>query len=315
MSEKFSALKVFSGNSHPELAGEIVRHLGCKLGISRVSQLTDGETRVEIGESVRGADVFIVQPTGAPVNEMTMELLIMLDAFRRASARRITVVMPYYGYARQDLKEKGRQPIAAKVVANLLATSGADRMICMDLHVPQIQGFFDIPLDHLTSVPIFAHYFRGWDPRETVLVSPDMGGVARARELAGRIGGCLAILDNKRLEPTRVQISGVIGEVRGKHVIMIDDIIATASTVKQGACFLAEAGALSVSVCATHPLLTGRAAERLADAPVRQVIVTDTLPIPAEKRLEKLQVLSVGKLLADSIQAIHTGGSVSRLFC
>ena len=315
MSEKFSALKIFSGNSHPDLAAEIVRHLGCELGKSKVSQLADGETRVDIEESVRGADLFIVQPTGAPVNETTMELLIMLDAFRRASARRITVVMPYYGYARQDLKDKGRQPITAKVVANLLATSGADRIICMDLHVPQIQGFFDIPMDHLSAVPTFARYFHDWDPDETVLVSPDLGGVARARELAGRIGGSIAILEKKRLAPTRVQVSGVIGEVRGKHAIMIDDIIATASTVKQGACFLAEAGASSVSVCATHPLLTGRAAERLAEAPVHQVIITNTLPIPPEKQLEKMRVLSVGKLLADSIWAIHTGGSVSRLFC
>ena len=308
-------LRVFSGNAHPELAAEVVRHMGSELGQSRVDRLSDGETRVEIGESVRGKDVFIVQPTSPPVNETTMELLIMVDAFRRASARRITVVMPYYGYARQDLKTKAREPISAKMVANLLAAGGVNGIVCMDLHVPQIQGFFDIPMDHLTAVPILADYFKGSSAEETVLVSPDLGGVARARALAERIGGSIAILEKRRLAPTRVVVSNVIGDVRGKDAIMIDDIIATASTVEQGACFLRAAGARSVSVCCTHPLLLGRAVQRLEKAPLERVIVTNTIPIPPEKRIDKLQVLSIGRLLADAILAIHNESSVSRLFC
>ena len=308
-------LRVFSGNAHPELAAEVVRHMGSELGQSRVDRLSDGETRVEIGESVRGKDVFIVQPTSPPVNETTMELLIMVDAFRRASARRITVVMPYYGYARQDLKTKAREPISAKMVANLLAAGGVNGIVCMDLHVPQIQGFFDIPMDHLTAVPILADYFKGCSAVETVLVSPDLGGVARARALAERIGGSIAILEKRRLAPTRVVVSNVIGDVRGKDAIMIDDIIATASTVEQGACFLRAAGARSVSVCCTHPLLLGRAVQRLEKAPLERVIVTNTIPIPPEKRIDKLQVLSIGRLLADAILAIHNESSVSRLFC
>jgi len=315
MPDKLTSLRVFSGNAHPELAAEISLLLDIELGKSRVSQLADGETRVEIDESVRGKDVFIVQPTSPPVNETTMELVIMLDAFRRASARRITVVMPYYGYARQDLKAKGREPITAKVVANIIATSGADRIICMDLHVPQIQGFFDIPMDHLTALPILSKYFRDLETEDTVLVSPDLGGVTRARELAERIGGSIAILEKKRLAPNRVLVSNVIGDVKGKNAIIIDDIIDTASTVEQGACFLAEAGAKSVSVCCTHALLTGRAAERLQAAPIRQVIVTNTIPIVPNKKIEKIIVLSVGPLLADTIKAIHCEGSVSRLFC
>ena len=308
-------LRVFSGNAHPELAAEVVRHMGSELGQSRVDRLSDGETRVEIGESVRGKDVFIVQPTSPPVNETTMELLIMVDAFRRASARRITVVMPYYGYARQDLKTKAREPISAKMVANLLATGGVNGIVCMDLHVPQIQGFFDIPMDHLTAVPILADYFKGSSAEETVMVSHDLGGVARARALAERIGGSIAILEKRRLAPTRVVVSHVIGDVRGKDAIMIDDIIATASTVEQGACFLRAAGARSVSVCCTHPLLLGRAVQRLEKAPLERVIVTNTIPIPPEKRIDKLQVLSIGRLLADAILAIHNESSVSRLFC
>ena len=315
MPVRLSELRVFSGNAHPELAAEVVRHMGSELGQSRVDRLSDGETRVEIGESVRGKDVFIVQPTSPPVNETTMELLIMVDAFRRASARRITVVMPYYGYARQDLKTKAREPISAKMVANLLAAGGVNGIVCMDLHVPQIQGFFDIPMDHLTAVPILADYFKGSSAEETVLVSPDLGGVARARALAERIGGSIAILEKRRLAPTRVVVSNVIGDVRGKDAIMIDDIIATASTVEQGACFLRAAGARSVSVCCTHPLLLGRAVQRLEKAPLERVIVTNTIPIPPEKRIDKLQVLSIGRLLADAILAIHNESSVSRLFC
>ncbi len=314
MSGQFTSMQVFSGNAHPDLAAEIAQHLGIGLGKSRVSRLADGETRVEIDESVRGKDIFIVQPTSPPVNETTMELLIMVDAFRRASARRITVVMPYYGYARQDLKTKAREPITAKVIANLLVAGGVDRIVCMDLHVPQIQGFFDIPMDHLTAIPILAEYFRSFDAPNTVLVSPDLGGVSRARAMAERVGGSLAILEKKRLASTKVLVSNVIGDVSGKDVIMIDDIIATASTVEQGAFFLMDAGARSVSVCCTHPLLIEQAMQRLERAPIERVIVTNTIPIPPDKRIAKLKVLSVGRLIADAILAIHSEGSVSRLF-
>lgn len=315
MPEQFTSLQVFSGNAHPELAAEIAKHLGIELGKSRVSRLADGETRVEIDESVRGKDIFIVQPTSPPVNETTMELLIMVDAFRRASARRITVVMPYYGYARQDLKTKAREPITAKVVANLLVAGGVDRIVCMDLHVPQIQGFFDIPMDHLTAIPILAEFFRSFGAQNAVLVSPDLGGVSRTRALAERVGGSLAILEKKRLASAKVVVSNVIGDVKGKDVIMIDDIIATASTVEQGAFFLMDAGARSVSVCCTHSLLIEQALQRLERAPIDRVIVTNTIPIPPDKRIAKLKVLSVGRLIADAILAIHREGSVSRLFC
>jgi ribose-phosphate pyrophosphokinase len=312
--ENYSPLRVFCGNAHPTLAAEIAQNLGIALGKSRVSRLTDGETRVEIDETVRGKDVFVVQPTSPPVNETTMELLIMVDALRRASAKRITAVMPYYGYARQDLQTKAREPISAKVVANILTASGVDRIVCMDLHVPQIQGFFDIPMDHLTAIPILAKYLKTTDVTGTVVVSPDLGGVARARNFAERIGGSIAILEKKRLSPNQVRVSNVIGDVKNKHAIIIDDIIATASTVEQGSRFLMEAGAKSVSVCCSHSLLTGRATERLQAAPIQQVIVTNTIPIAPEKRREKLEVLSVGPLLAAAILAIHREESVSRLF-
>ena len=314
MQGQFTSLQVFSGNAHPELAAEIAQHLGIELGKSKVSRLADGETRVEIDESVRGKDIFIVQPTCPPVNETTMELLIMVDAFRRASAKRITVVMPYYGYARQDLKTKAREPITAKVIANVLVAGGVDRIVCMDLHVPQIQGFFDIPMDHLTAIPILAGYFKAFGTQNTVLVSPDLGGVSRTRALAQRVGGSLAILEKKRLPSTKVLITNVIGDVKDKDVIMIDDIIATASTVEQGAFFLRDAGARSVSVCCTHPLLIEQAMQRLERAPIEQVIVTNTIPIPPDKQIGKLKVLSVGQLIADAIFAIHCEGSVSRLF-
>ena len=307
-------LRVFGGNANPAMAKEIAKHLGIQLGKSLVRKLADGETRVEIGESVRGKDVFVVQPTSPPVNETTMELLIMVDALRRASARRITVVMPYYGYARQDLKTKGREPITAKVVANILTASGVDRIVCIDLHVPQIQGFFDIPMDHLTAIPILSEHFIAKGICEPVVVSPDLGGVARARELAQRLGGSIAILEKKRLARNQVLISNVIGNVTGKEVIMIDDIIDTANTVEQGACFLMEAGANSVSVCCTHALLTGKAVERLAAAPITEVVVTNTIPIAPRKRCEKMKVLSVGGLLSETILATHEERSVSCLF-
>jgi ribose-phosphate pyrophosphokinase len=311
---KHTLLRVFSGNANPTLAEEIASHLGISLGKSKIAQLNDGETRIEIDESVRGKDVFIVQPTCPPVNETIMELLIMVDALKRASTRRITVVMPYYGYARQDRKTKARESITAKMVANILTEVGVDRVVCMDLHAAQIQGFFDIPMDHLTAIPILAEYFKSAGTKDAVVVSPDFGGVTRARELAERIGGSIAMLEKKRLEANQVLVSNVIGNVEGKNVIMIDDMIDTAGTIGQGACFLSGAGAKSISVCCTHPLFSGTAVQRLKEAPIQEVIVTNTIPIPPEKRFGKLKVLSVGKLLADTILAIHEEQSVSRLF-
>ena len=315
MSNRQSSLRVFGGNANPALAYEIAKKLGITLGKSLITQLADGETRIEIDESVRGKDVFIVQPTCPPVNERIMELLIMVDALARASAQRITVVMPYYGYARQDRKTKPREPITAKMVANILAASGVDRVVCMDLHAPQIQGFFDIPMDHLTAIPILAKYFLEAGIRDTVVVSPDLGGVTRARELAERIGSSIAILEKKRLAQNQVLVSKVIGDVKDKNAIMIDDIIDTANTIEKGACFLSDAGAKSVSVCCTHPLLTGLAVERLQAAPIKEVIVTNTIPVNSDKMFDKLKVLSVGTLLSQAILAIHDENSVSKLFC
>ncbi len=309
-----TSLRLFSGNSNPALAGEIANHLEISLVKSKITQPDDGETRIEIFESVRGKDVFIVQPTSPPVNERTMELLVIVDALKRASARRITAVIPYYGYARQDLKTRARESITAKMVANILTTVGVDRIVCMDLHAAQIQGFFDIPMDHLTAIPILAEYFKTAGVKDAVVVSPDFGGVSRARELAERIGGSIALLEKKRPALGQVVVSNVIGDVKGKNVIMIDDMIDTAGTVDQGARFLSGAGVRSISVCCTHPLFSGPAVQRLIEAPVQEVIVTNTIPIAPEKRFEKLRVLSVGKLLADTILAIHEERSVSRLF-
>ena len=314
MQNRHKTLIVFGGTANPALAEEIAQQLGISLGKSLITQLADGETRIEIEETVRGKDVFVVQPTSPPVNERIMEALIMVDALKRASARRITVVMPYYGYARQDRKTKARDPITAKMVANVLTTCGMDRIVCMDLHAPQIQGFFDIPLDHLTAMPILAQYFNDLTVEDAVVVSPDLGGVTRARKLAERIGSPIAMLEKHRMTQNNVMITNVIGDVKGKNAIMIDDIIDTAATIEKGANYLMEAGAKSVAVCCTHPLLSGRASLLLQEAPIKEVIVTNTIPVTAEKLFEKLKVLSVGKLLAETILSIHDEQSVSSLF-
>lgn len=314
MPNTHAPLRVFCGNANPALAEEIANHLGITLGRSKITQLADGETRIEIAESVRGKDVFVVQSTSPPVNERIMELLVIVDALKRSSAGRITVVMPYYGYARQDRVTKGRESITAKMVANILTACGVDRVVCMDLHASQIQGFFDIPLDHLTAIPILAEYFKTTEVEDAVVVSPDFGGVTRARELAERIGGSIAMLEKQRTASNQVLVSNVIGNVERKNVIMIDDMIDTASTVEQGALFLAGVGAKHIFVCCTHPLFSGQAVQRLAAAPIQKVIVTNTIPITSDRLLEKLRVLSVGKLLADTILAIHEEQSVSRLF-
>jgi ribose-phosphate pyrophosphokinase len=277
-------------------------------------RFSDGEVHVRIEESVRGADIFVVQPTSTPVNEHLMELLIMIDALRRASARRITAVIPYYGYARQDRKTRARDPITAKLTANLLTTAGVDRVLAMDLHAGQIQGFFDIPVDHLPGVPILAEYFKGKGLRDMVVVSPDLGGVTRARDLANRLGVDIAIIDKRRPEPNVTEVMNIIGRIGGKRVIMVDDIIDTAGTITQGTDALLAHGASEVYACCTHAVLSGPAVTRLAASPVTEVVITDTIPLPADKQLAKITVLPVAPLFGDAILRIYEDLSVSKLF-
>ncbi|HBX23942.1 MAG TPA: ribose-phosphate pyrophosphokinase [Desulfotomaculum sp.] len=307
-------LKIFTGNANPALAEEIAQYLGVSVGAARVSRFSDGEIQVKINESVRGADVFIIQPTSEPVNEHLMELLVMVDAVRRASARRITAVIPYYGYARQDRKTRARDPITAKLVSNLLYASGARRVITMDLHAGQIQGFFDIPVDHLPGVPLLAQYFMQQQHDDVVVVSPDLGSVQRARDLAERIGAPLAIIDKRRPEPNVSEVMNIIGDIHGKRVLMIDDIIDTAGTITHGAEALKKWGAVDIYVGCTHPVLSGPAVERLAKAPIKEVLVTNTIPLPKHKRIDKIKILSVAPLLGEAIIRIHEDLSVSKLF-
>jgi ribose-phosphate pyrophosphokinase len=284
------------------------------LGASQVKRFSDGEIRVMINESVRGADVYIIQPTCNPVNDNLMELLIMVDAMRRASARRITAVIPYYGYARQERKARSRDPISAKLVANLLTAAGARRVLAMDLHANAIQGFFDIPVDHLRVVPIIAEYYLKRNFENVVVVSPDLGGVTRARDLAHRIGADIAIIDKRRPKANVAEIMNIIGNVRGKNVIMIDDIIDTAGTITQGAKALKEHGAKDVYICCTHPVLSGQAMARLEESEAKEVLVTNTIPVPEEKRIPKIKVLSVAPLLGEAIIRIHEDLPLSKLF-
>ncbi|ATY83625.1 ribose-phosphate pyrophosphokinase [Kyrpidia spormannii] len=307
-------LKVFTGNSNPALVREVVEHVGVELGRSRVTRFSDGEIQVKIEESVRGCDVFVVQSTSAPINENLMELLIMVDALKRASAKRINVVVPYYGYARQDRKARPREPITAKLVANLIETAGAHRVIAMDLHAGQIQGFFDIPVDHLLAQPILASYFQDKGLKDVVVVSPDMGGVTRARGMAQRLGASIAIIDKRRPEPNVAEVMNIIGDIDGKTAVMIDDIIDTAGTITQGAKALLERGAKEVYACCTHAVLSGPAMERLRESEIREVVVTNTIPLKESPALDKLVVLSVAPLIGDAIIRVHEDLSVSTLF-
>ncbi|MDI9568083.1 MAG: ribose-phosphate pyrophosphokinase [bacterium] len=308
-------MKIFTGTAHPELAQELCDYIGVPLGRSMVSRFSNGEIQVVIDESVRGVDVFLVQPTGATnVNEDLMELLVMIDAFRRASARRITAVIPHYGYARQDRKARGREPISAKLVANLLTVAGASRILTMDLHAAQIQGFFDIPLDHLTGVPILADYFRKKDFHDGVVVAPDLGGVTRARDLAHRLELPIAIIDKRRPAPNVSEVMNIIGNVEGKRVIMVDDMIDTAGTIEEGAEALLALGAREVYACCTHPVLSGPAIERLSSPAITEVVVTNTMPLPPEKRLDKIVSLSVAPIFGEAIVRIFEDLSVSQLF-
>lgn len=308
-------LKLFSGNANTGLAREIAGHLGIALGDAEVSRFSNGEIQVTINESVRGADCFVFQPTCSPVNENLMELLIMIDALRRASARRITAVIPFYGYARQDRKTRPREPITAKLMANIIVTAGARRVLTMDLHAGQIQGFFDIPVDHLLAIPLLAEYFSAKSLEDVVVVSPDTGGVTRAGELAKRLGGApIGIIHKRRPKPNISEVMNVIGDVKGKPVIMVDDMIDTGGTLIQGAEALLERGATEIYACATHPVLSGPCKERLDNSPFKEVVVTNTIPVPESKLSNKLVILSVARLLGEAILRIHEDLSVSRMF-
>ncbi len=307
-------LKILSGNANPELALEIAGLVGVELGKCNISRFMDGEVHIDLEESVRGTDVYVIQPTSAPVNERLMELLIMVDALKRASAKTINVVIPYYGYARQDRKARARDPITAKLTADLIQTAGASRVICMDLHAGQIQGFFNIPLDHLLGLPILATYVASKELQDIVVVSPDLGGVTRARQLSVRLDTSIAIIDKRRPRPNVAEVMNIIGDVAGKTAILIDDMIDTAGTITLAAEALMEYGAREVYACCTHPVLSPPAMERLAAAPIQEVIVTNTIAVPAEQRVDKLVVLSVAKLIAEAILRIHEKRSISELF-
>lgn len=276
-------LKVFTCNANPVLAKEIVDHIGLPLGNAEVVRFSDGEIQVRLNESVRGADVFVIQSTSAPVNEHLMELLVMVDALKRASAKSINVVIPYYGYARQDRKARARDPITAKLVANLIETAGAHRLITMDLHATQIQGFFDIPVDHLLGIPILAKYFIEKNITNPVVVSPDHGGVTRARKLAERLKAPIAIIDKRRPEPNVAEIMNIVGYIEGKTAILIDDIIDTAGTITLAANALVESGATEVYACCTHPVLSGPAIERISLSNIKELVVTNTIALPEEE--------------------------------
>ncbi|MFW6149198.1 MAG: ribose-phosphate diphosphokinase [Atribacterota bacterium] len=311
-------LQVFSGNANPVLAEEIAGYLGIELGKAEVSRFPDGELHVKIDENVRGNDVFVVQPTCHPVHEHLMELLVMIDALHRASADRITAVIPYYSYARQDRKTRPREPISAKLIANLLVQAGADRILTMDLHAGQIQGFFDIPVDHLEAEPILSDYFRAKDLSKVVVVSPDVGGTARARKFAGRLKKPIAIIDKYRESDTNVEIMHIVGSVKGRTAIIVDDMIDTAGSIIKGSQAVLNAGAKEVYVCATHPVFAGPARDRLEkywkEGLFKEVVVTDTIPIPEEKRLPCIKILSMAALFAESIKRIHDNMSISALF-
>jgi ribose-phosphate pyrophosphokinase len=308
-------LKIFCGTANPALADEICAFLGIPCGQTQITRFSDGEHYVQILENVRGADVFVLQPTCHPVDSHLMELLLMIDALKRASARRITPVIPYYGYARQDRKDKPRSPISSKLVADLLTTAGADRALIVDLHAPQIQGFFNIPVDHLFASPVLVGYYREQAFPDLTVVSPDAGGVERARFFAKKMDSALAIVDKRRVEMDVTEVMHVIGDVKGRTCLLLDDIIDTAGTLVKTANALLESGARKVYACATHPVLSGPALERIAKSPLEQVVVTNTIPLSEAGRKEpKIKVLSIAGLIARAIQSIHEETSVSRLF-
>jgi len=309
-------IKLFTGTANPELAKAIAKAAGQELGSLEVREFSDGEIGVKIDESVRALDVFIIQPTCRPVNRNLMELLIVLDAFRRASADRITAVIPYYGYARQDKKVKPREPVTARLVANLLQTAGASRVLCLDLHAGQIQGFFDIPVDHLTAVPRMGKALKdcGLCGPDVVVVSPDVGGVARARSLAEQLNSPLAIIAKRRPQPNEVEILEVVGDVRGKVCIMVDDIVDTGGSIVQGATKLLELGAAEVHACCTHGVLSGNALQAVERSCLKSLLITDSIPLPPDQPTSKVRVISVAEMLAEAILRINRNDSVSAMF-
>ena len=311
-----NGLKVFGGSSNPALAKKIGQYLGVGLGQARIDQFPDGELIVKLDDDVRGRDVFVIQSTCHPVNRNLMELLIFIDCIRRASSRRVTAVIPYFGYARQDRKDEGRVPISAKLVANLITQAGADRLLTIDLHAAQIQGFFDIPVDHLLAEPVFSSHFLKTISNDVVLVSPDVGNVKRARIYAQHLEGDIAVIDKRRISGSEAVVQNIIGDVHNKHVLMVDDMIATAGTVCEAAKLVKGFGAKSITVGATHPVLCGPAIERLSESPVERLVVADTVPLRDKTAFgdKTIEVLSVSELLGEAIRRIHRDESVSSLF-
>jgi ribose-phosphate pyrophosphokinase len=311
----YGPLKIFTGRAHPSLAQEISARLAVPLGRASLYSFSDGENYVQIDENVRGADVFVLQPTCPPVNDNLMELLIMLDAFKRSSARRVTAVLPYYGYARQDRKDKPRVPITSKLVADLITAAGADRVLTLDLHASQIQGFFNIPVDHLFAAPVIVNHLKKLDLQELTIVSPDAGGVERARAYAKRLGASLAIIDKRRTGANQTEVMNIIGDVEGRNVFVVDDIIDTAGTLIHTTEALMKQGAKSISASCTHAVLSGPAIERINKSKLDQVIATNSMPTAdKEQECSKLRTLSIGDLLAEAINRIHNEDSVSSLF-
>ena len=310
-----NGMKIFTGTAHRALAEEICQSLNVPLGEASVSRFSDGEGYFQILENVRGEDVFVIQPTCRPVDRSLMELLLMIDAFKRASARRITAVLPYFGYARQDRKDKPRVPISAKLVADLLSTAGASRALTMDLHVPQIQGFFDIPVDHLYAAPVMMGYFQKLHLPDLVVVSPDAGGTERARAYAKKLHASLAVIDKRRVKPNEAAVVNIVGEVAGRTALIVDDLVDTAGTLVKSAEALVKQGATRVYACCTHPVLSGPATQRIAGSSLTELVVTNTIPLsPEASQCRDVRVLSVAGLLGKAIQSIHEESSVSSLF-
>ncbi len=308
-------IKLFGGTSNPALTLEVCRYLGINPGKILAKTFSDGETRVELGENIRGRDVFVIQSTSTPVNDNLMQLLIIMDAMRRASADKITAVIPYYGYGRQDRKVKPRVPISAKLVADLITTAGANRVVAMDLHAGQIQGYFNIPVDNIFAAPILLKYIQNNAEGDLVIVSPDAGGVERARAFAKRLSASLAIIDKRRITPNVAEAMNIIGEVEGKTAIILDDMVDTAGTLTQAARALKERNAVAIHACCTHPILSGPAMERIIDSPIDSLVVTDTIPLNgAAAACSKIVVLSIAELLGETIKRIHDSNSVSTLF-
>ena len=309
-------IKIFTGNSNRALVERVCDYLSIPLGNATVGKFPDGEIDVKVDEDVRGADIFIIQPTCPPVNDSLAELLILIDCFKRASSARITAVLPYYGYARKDRKDEGRVPITAKLVANLITKAGADRLLTMDLHAAQIQGFFDIPVDHLLAFPVISDYYREKDLSDFVVVSPDVGGIKIARLYSNHLHMRLAVVDKRRFGPEDIEVGFVIGDVEGRNAIIIDDLIATGGSICQAAGVLKEKGAKDIYVAATHPVLCGAAVEKLKEAPIKEIAVTDTIPLNEDAKGlgSKIKVLTVSNLLGEAIKRIHTNTSISSMF-